>query len=399
MELRAGYKNTEVGIIPTDWEVIDFGIAAEKIIGGGTPSRSNSNYWGNEIPWVTVKDFATFNSSYTQEYITKEGLKNSASHLIPKGTIITSTRMALGKAVIYDVDVSINQDLKAIIPKRNIDTIFLYHWFQFNSKFIEDLGSGSTVMGLSLPDLKKIKVKLPATKVEQTLIANVLSDVDSLLNSLEKIIEKKRSIRQGTIQKLLKPKSHWEIKKLAEIANIIGGGTPSTFITKYWNGTINWFTPTEIGKNKYTYESVRKITKEGFLNSSGKMLPVGTILLTSRAGIGDVSILMNESCTNQGFQSLVPKEGYNSEYLYYLLLTLKNVLLQNASGSTFLEISPTKIKQIEVAMPAIEEQEEIAKILSDIDSEIVGLETKLEKYRKVKLGIMQNLLTGKIRLV
>ena len=120
MELKAGYKMTEVGVIPKDWEVKSFGDLTEKIIGGGTPSRSNSIFWGNEIPWVTVKDFATFNRCQTQEYITKEGLKNSASHLIPKGIIITSTRMALGKAVIYNIDVSINQDLKAIFPKKFI---------------------------------------------------------------------------------------------------------------------------------------------------------------------------------------------------------------------------------------------------------------------------------------
>ena len=129
------------------------------------------------------------------------------------------------------------------------------------------------------------------------------------------------------------------------------------------------------------------------------MLPVGTILLTTRAGIGDLSILMMEGCTNQGFQSLIAKEGYFNEYLYYLMQTMKNVLIQNASGSTFLEISPNKIKQIEISIPSFEEQTRIATILSDMDAEITALETKLEKYKKVKLGMMQNLLTGKIRLV
>jgi len=106
-----------------------------------------------------------------------------------------------------------------------------------------------------------------------------------------------------------------------------------------------------------------------------------------------------EGCTNQGFQSLVAKEGYFNEYLYYLMQILKNVLIQNASGSTFLEISPNKIKQIEISIPSFEEQTRIATILSDMDAEITALQTKLEKYKKVKLGMMQNLLMVKIRLV
>ena len=105
------------------------------------------------------------------------------------------------------------------------------------------------------------------------------------------------------------------VKKLGDIAEIIGGGTPSTFISQYWNGTINWFTPTEIGTEKYTSESIRKITKEGLSSCSARILPVGAILLTTRAGIGDASILTFEGCTNQGFQSLVAKQGYSHEYL------------------------------------------------------------------------------------
>ena len=184
------------------WEEKEFGSITDKIIGGGTPSRSNPIFWGNEIPWVTVKDFATFNSLCTQEYITKDGLKSSASHLIPKGTIITSTRMALGKAVIYDVDVCINQDLKAIFPKKEIVTKYLFYWFQYNSKLIEDLGNGSTVMGLTLVDLRQIKIFLPSFST-QARIAQILSDMDAEIEVLEKKLEKCKRIKQGMMQELL----------------------------------------------------------------------------------------------------------------------------------------------------------------------------------------------------
>jgi type I restriction enzyme S subunit len=191
----------------------------------------------------------------------------------------------------------------------------------------------------------------------------------------------------------------WDVKELGDIAYVIGGGTPSTFNVDYWNGDINWFTPTEIGLKKYSYESIRKITKKGLENSSARLLPVGSILLTSRAGIGDVSILMKEACTNQGFQSLVAKEGINSEFLYYIVSTLKQLLLKNASGSTFLEISPRKVKAILVAFPpTLIEQTAIATALSDTDVLIEGLEKLIAKKQNIKQGTMQELLSGKKRL-
>jgi len=135
------------------------------------------------------------------------------------------------------------------------------------------------------------------------------------------------------------------------------------------------------------------------MSSSAKLLPVGTILLTSRASIGDASILKVESCTNQGFQSLIVKEDNSNEFLYYLILTLKQIMLQNASGSTFLEISPSKLKSIEISIPNPTEQTRIAQILSDMDNEIQELEKQLEKNKMMKQGMMQSLLTGKIRLI
>jgi type I restriction enzyme S subunit len=128
-------------------------------------------------------------------------------------------------------------------------------------------------------------------------------------------------------------------------------------------------------------------------------LPIGTILLTSRATIGAVSILKNEGCTNQGFQSLIAKEDINNDFLYYKLLTIKNIILSLASGSTFLEISPNKLRQIEISIPTFAEQTAIAAIFSDMDAEIEALQTKLQKAKLVKQGAMQELLTGKIRLI
>jgi len=193
----------------------------------------------------------------------------------------------------------------------------------------------------------------------------------------------------------LTPKD-WIVVSIDDIAKVVGGGTPNSFNTTFWNGEINWYTPTEIGNNKYVYESERKISKEGYLNSSANLLPPGTILLTSRAGIGDLAILINEACTNQGFQSLIANEDKDNEFLYYLISTLKSKLLRNASGSTFLEISPGQLKKIKVAIPPKKiEQTSIADALSFADKWIQSISSLIVKKQNIKQGVIQELLNPK----
>ena len=190
-----------------EWEVKRLGEVIERIVGGGTPSRANNDYWNGSTPWVTVKDFSTFNTQQTQEYITDAGLKNSASNLVPAGTLITSTRMALGKAVIYHVDVTINQDLKALFLKPNQDVQFMRYWFEQNSTMIDSIGGGSTVKGISIQQLQAFEFNSPPTKEEQTAIACVLSNMDTELSALEARRDKTRNIKQAMMQELLTGKT------------------------------------------------------------------------------------------------------------------------------------------------------------------------------------------------
>ncbi len=192
--------------------------------------------------------------------------------------------------------------------------------------------------------------------------------------------------------------SNWQRVRLGDVAEIIGGGTPSTQITSFWNGSINWFTPTEIGITKYVYKSQRTITPLGLKKSSAKLLPIGTILLTSRASIGDCAILKEIATTNQGFQSLIPLEKINNEFLYYLILTLKNKLLKLASGSTFLEVSPNKIKNLLIPLPPLNEQIAIANILSDLDHYLYSLDALILKKESVKKALSFELLSQRKRL-
>lgn len=183
----------------------------------------------------------------------------------------------------------------------------------------------------------------------------------------------------------------WETKLINDLAVVIGGGTPDTTIKSYWDGEIQWFTPSEIGKNKYVDSSLRTITEEGLNNSSAKLLPPNTILLSSRATIGECSLSLRECATNQGFQSLVSKKCY-VDFLYYLIQTKKRDLIRKSCGSTFLEISANEVRKIQVSVPTDVEQQKIAGLLSLIDERIATQNKIIEKYESLIRGISNNLL-------
>ena len=182
----------------------------------------------------------------------------------------------------------------------------------------------------------------------------------------------------------------WNKYTINDLATVVGGGTPDTTVKSYWGGDIQWFTPSEIGKNKYVDFSKRTITRDGLDNSSAKLLPLHTILLSSRATVGECSIASNECTTNQGFQSLIAKQC-NIDFLYYLIQTKKKDLIRNACGSTFLEISANEIRKIKVAVPVQNEQEQIAKLLSLIDERIATQNKIIEDLKKLKSAIIDQL--------
>lgn len=188
----------------------------------------------------------------------------------------------------------------------------------------------------------------------------------------------------------------WEHTPLKNIAEIIGGGTPDTAIAEYWNGNIQWFTPTEI-KSKYIKGSIRTITELGLKKSSAKILPKDTLLLSSRATVGDVGIALEECTTNQGFQSLIINHQNNNEFFYNWILINKNEFIKKASGSTFLEISKKEIEKIKAYKPSKQEQEKIASFLTSVDTKIEQLTKKEELLQQYKKGVMQKIFTQKIR--
>ena len=178
----------------------------------------------------------------------------------------------------------------------------------------------------------------------------------------------------------------WEQRKLGEVAEIVGGGTPSTNVSEYWDGNINWYTPAEISDQIYLESSQRKITEEGYSSCSAKMLPVGTVLFTSRAGIGKTAILSRKSCTNQGFQSIVPhKDKLDSYFVFSRSEELKRYGETVGAGSTFVEVSGKQMADMDLMLPKnITEQQIIGSYFKNLDHLITLHQRKVDKLQQVK---------------
>ena len=184
----------------------------------------------------------------------------------------------------------------------------------------------------------------------------------------------------------------WEKRKLGEIAKVQGGGTPSSSNSEYWDGGINWFTPTEVSNSGYLSESNRKISELGLAKSSAKVLPVGTVLMTSRAGVGDMGILTQEAATNQGFQSLIPDEGVPSYFLYSMQQSISRQANRLASGSTFTEISGKQVAKIPEWIPTShEERRKVGDFFANLDNLIAVNQRKLAKLKELKQGYLQKM--------
>ena len=183
---------------------------------------------------------------------------------------------------------------------------------------------------------------------------------------------------------------------MGDVAGIVGGGTPSTKKSEYWNGNINWFTPAEIGNQIFVSHSQKQITELGLLKSSAKILPAGTILFTSRAGIGNTAILTRNACTNQGFQSIVPYSNkLDSYFIYSESAKLKRYGETMGSGSTFTEVSGKQMKKMSLHIPNINEQAKIGNMLKILDQTITLHEEKEHQLEQLKSALLQKMFADK----
>jgi type I restriction enzyme S subunit len=250
-------------------------------------------------------------------------------------------------------------------------------------------------------DFLRIKFCIPEDKVEQQKIASFLTCIDNKLTKLRRKRELLNDYKRGLMKQLFSQAMRfkqddgsefpeWKDTVLEKVANVVGGGTPDTFFDDYWGGEIQWFTPSEI-KSKYLLSSKRTISDKGLKASSAKLLPKGSLLLSTRATVGDVGIALRESTTNQGFQSLIIKPDNSNEFWYYWLKSNKKALLRKSSGSTFLEIGKREVVKLAVKKPIFSEQQKIADCLSSFDAKIDAVAQQIQQLDTFKKGLLQKM--------
>lgn len=415
MELKPGYKRTEVGAIPEGWslQTLERVSTISRLAGAEYTSLWKETPDG-EI--IALRGYNIGQGKIIERDLVrisnKLSLRLKRSRLC-KGDVVYPCVGSIGNAVVITEDAKyhIQQNIARITPEQcaiNSNYLANYLMSSLAEREVERFTSSSSQPSVLVGSLRQYRVPLPPLP-EQRAIATALSDVDALIALLDRLIAKKRDMKQAVMQELLTGKrrlpgfsGEWEVKRLVEIADILSGGTPSTSVSQFWEGDVPWCTPTDItalAGRKYLSDTSRKITFEGLKSSSAEMIPAHSIVMTSRATIGECAINTVPVSTNQGFKNFVPFEATDVEFLYYLLTTQKSGFISLCGGSTFLEIGKTQLVPYQVYLPPMKkEQTAIATILSDMDAEIAALEQKRDKTRLLKQGMMQELLTGRIRL-
>jgi type I restriction enzyme S subunit len=358
------------------------------VINGSTPSTQRPDFYDGNIIWITPKDLSNDKVKYiskSDRYITKSGYESCSTSILPIGSILLSSRAPIGLLAIAKKELCTNQGFKnLIVNQKYIDNEYLYYWLKTKIDYISSLGTGTTFKEVSKSVIEDLEIILPENTLIQQKIAKVLSDLDAKIELNNKINaeleamaktlydywfvqfdfpdangkpykssggkmvwneELKREIPEG-----------WEVGTLDSIGDIIGGSTPSKAIDEnfcYDEGTA-WITPKDLSNNKgkkFITRGEYDVTACGIKEASLKIIPTGTVLLSSRAPIGYLAIARKNVTTNQGFKSFVPKNGFSSEYIYYTIQNQIPEIEANSSGSTFKEVSSSTLKTIKTILP------------------------------------------------
>ena len=385
-----------------DWEQRKLGEISQSF-SGGTPCVGIREYYGGEIPFIRS---AEINSEETELFLTEKGLKESSAKIVNIGDILYALYGATsGEVSRAKIKGALNQAVLAITPDKEYDAEYLVTWLYKNKQGIIDTFLQGGQGNLSGNIVKNLIVSFPMTK-EQYKIGRLFWIIDSVLSLHQRKLEKLKILKKAMLEKKF-PKNgekvpeirfsgfteDWEQRKLGELADIVGGGTPSTSNLQYWDGDIDWYAPAEINEQVYVSSSQKKITKAGYENSSVKLLPVGTVLFTSRAGIGKTAILAREACTNQGFQSIVPhKQVLDSYFIFSRSAELKQYGEIVGAGSTFVEVSGKQMSEMELMMPlALNEQQAIGTYFRRLDQLLSLHQRKLEKLRQIKKSMLERM--------
>ena len=416
MELE---KNRQTEIVepyklPDGWKWTRLGDVAD-FIGGGTPDKSNHDYWNGIIPWASVKDIKGKFLFSTEDTITEIGLKESASNLCEKEGLILVTRIAPGKAIISKIQTAINQDLKIIQTKEN--KLLLKYFFDFYEDEIKNLSSGTTVKGIKLDVLEQIPFPLPPTLAEQQRIVNRIETMFSKLDQaqekaqtvLDSFETRKAAILHKAFSGQLKIDNEeltiddWEDTTIGECCKLGSGGTPLKSHPEYYeNGNIPWLKTGEIDWNDI-YDVEEKITNEGVENSSAKIFPAESVVVAMYGmGVtrGKAAIIKIPTTTNQAVCVLQPNEKLNNRFLFYYFMCNYWQIREQSVGGNQLNLSGKIIASFPIKLPPLNYQLSIVNFLDTVlekeNRAKEAAQTVLDQIALLKKSILARAFRGEI---
>lgn len=411
MELRAGYKQTEVGVIPEDWDLINLG----EIFGFKNGLNKSKEFFGYGTPIVNYMDVFQNAGLRITDVLGRVNVNRNElkAYEVRKGDVFftrtseTVEEIGVASAMLDEPSDTVFSGfvLRARPTDESLDDEFKKYCFSatYFRQQVTSRASYTTralTNGRSLSATLLVRPPLP----EQCAIAAALSETDALIASLDALVAKKRDLKQAAMQQLLTGKTRlpgfkgeWEMTKVGELGTVVTGGTPRTDNLNYWHGSIPWITPTDITGRRGISESARQVTEKGLAQL--RPLPENSVLVTCIASIGKNAILKSPGACNQQINAIIPNKNFSPEFLYYLMDFNKSYLLGKAGVTATSIISKRDFVEIPFLVPRYDEQAEIALILCDMDTDLESLEARRDKAQALKQGMMQELLTGRIRLV
>jgi type I restriction enzyme S subunit len=411
--------------IPDGWEATEISKIATQIKSGGTPKSDNKSFYNGDIKFTTIEDITASNKYLytTKKTITELGFNNSNTWLVGKDNLLYSIYATLGVPIITKTEVTTNQAILGIELNDNVDLEFIYYRLVYDKEQILSNATQTTQSNLNATIVKNTLLTLPKLKQEQQKIAEVLSEVDNAISKTEELFEKNKRLKTALMQDLLSygvdengkvrnPKTHtfkpselgdipeeWDCVELIDVCEDFI--VPMRDKPKVFKGDIPWCKIEDFnGKYLSTTQSNQYVDEEIIRKMNLKVNPIDTVLCSCSAVIGITAIVKKPLIINQTFIGIVPnKVKLDSSYLYYLLPTYKKRFENLSSGTTIVYISRKQFEQFHIILPPKNEQQKIAQILSSQDEKIEDIKNKLNKLKSLKASLMQDLLSGKVRVI
>ena len=406
------FKTSEFGPIPSDWCVSKFGCVLDTFTTGATPYRGMPENFIGKVRWITSGELNYNTINDTIEHISEEAMHKTHLTLHQPGTFLMAitgleAEGTRGRCAFVGKPSTTNQSCLAINEQDEVCVEWVYWFYRKYSDYLAfKYSQGTKQQSYTARIVEQLPIYYPELP-EQRRIASALSNIDDLIFNLDTLIEKKRNIKQGTMQQLLTGKTRlkgftepWVEYKMKDIAEINSGGTPSSTEPKYYGGNIPFLSISDMSASgKFIKHTEKTITQLGLENSSARIFPAGTLMYAMYASLGKCSISLIETSISQAILGFKLHDKIDRDFLYYHLCFMEDSVKAMGQTGTQTNLSKGIVEDFNLSLPSLSEQHAIASILTKMDSEITALEQRREKYAALKQGMMQQLLTGKIRLV